>query len=273
MVPQRQRYGDMRYLGGLGNGAHGDAVREGIHLPEKVVETLRTCKQNLRCDVIRLLSPIFSVKQAFTLLELLVSMTIVLVLAGLIFPVYRASVEKSFQVSTANSLRSIGNATLLYANDNDGQLPGPFYSSFNAWYKQGDGSLGSRLYSYLGEPAPKTTSQEAKALGNLGNMRNRLKADSPVYLLNMMLIPANLPRLKPFGYAGDVPVTPPARLISLVNYKPSQTWAMQDADQQNPNLAGTTASWFSSLPKQPVNGSVRMNLFFDWHVEPVAVTK
>jgi prepilin-type N-terminal cleavage/methylation domain-containing protein len=59
----------------------------------------------------------------FTLLELLVVITIIAVLAGLLFPVF-AQARASARKSTARSnLKQIGAALLLYTADYDEHLP------------------------------------------------------------------------------------------------------------------------------------------------------
>jgi prepilin-type N-terminal cleavage/methylation domain-containing protein len=56
----------------------------------------------------------------------------------------------------------------------------------------------------------------------------------------------------------------PKRLREIAN--PTLAWALTDADQQN---AVRSASYYSYLPKTPTHGSVRDQLFFDWHVAAV----
>jgi prepilin-type processing-associated H-X9-DG protein len=48
----------------------------------------------------------------------------------------------------------------------------------------------------------------------------------------------------------------------------SSVFAVSDVDQSIPIL-NPTISWWSDLPTAPVHGSVRNQLFFDWHVEAV----
>ena len=160
-------------------------------------------------------------------------------------------------------------AIIQYSSDNNGCLPGPYYSAVSASYKQGDGSMGSQLWSYLGAPTPTASTQVANAINNLGNLHYRLNTNSFVYLVHVTLYQNNFQPLKPFGYA-SAPVTQPTSIYSLVNWTPSQVWALQDADQKNTNMGGFP-SWASSLPLNPVNGNVRITLFYDWHVEPVPV--
>ena len=60
---------------------------------------------------------------AFTLVELLVVITIVAVLAGVFLPVFGAVQENSRTAACASNLRQIGAALLSFAGENNGVLP------------------------------------------------------------------------------------------------------------------------------------------------------
>lgn len=62
-------------------------------------------------------------KKAFTLIELLVVITIICILAGLIFPAYRHSVASGRAAACVANLRQLGAALNLYLGDNDMTLP------------------------------------------------------------------------------------------------------------------------------------------------------
>jgi len=61
--------------------------------------------------------------KAFTLLQLIVCIVIVLVLSALSFPVFRAQAKAALTLRCTNNLRSVGVALLAYAADRDGMLP------------------------------------------------------------------------------------------------------------------------------------------------------
>ena len=60
---------------------------------------------------------------AFTLVELLVVITIVAVLVGVLLPVFGAAQENSRTAACASNLRQIGAALLSFAAENNGVLP------------------------------------------------------------------------------------------------------------------------------------------------------
>ena len=57
----------------------------------------------------------------FTLVELLIVIAIIMVLAGILFPVFAAAMERGRQASCLNNLRQLGIAMDLYCDDYDGQ--------------------------------------------------------------------------------------------------------------------------------------------------------
>lgn len=60
---------------------------------------------------------------AFTLVELLTVLSIIVVLAAILFPVFAQAREKARQAACESNLKQIGTALALYLQDNDGTLP------------------------------------------------------------------------------------------------------------------------------------------------------
>jgi prepilin-type N-terminal cleavage/methylation domain-containing protein/prepilin-type processing-associated H-X9-DG protein len=65
-----------------------------------------------------------STQAAFTLIELLVSIAIIALLVAVGLPIYRTALLHADCAGCAAHMRTLGLAFMLYANDNDGQLPG-----------------------------------------------------------------------------------------------------------------------------------------------------
>lgn len=65
-------------------------------------------------------------RRGFTIIELLVVITIIGILAALLFPVFARVREKGHSTSCASNLRQIGMATAMYADDYDGRYPPRF---------------------------------------------------------------------------------------------------------------------------------------------------
>lgn len=97
----------------------------------------------------------------FTLVELLVVISIIVILAALLLPALSNAREKVKQISCANNLKQIGLATNSYGNDYNGYIP----SMGNG------GSLGCYFanYSTLWSYYPPTLLYHEKYLGGAGN--------------------------------------------------------------------------------------------------------
>jgi len=62
-------------------------------------------------------------QKAFTLIEILVTVTIIAILAAMVLPAINRAKEKAREVSCMNNLKQLGIILLLYAEDNDDWLP------------------------------------------------------------------------------------------------------------------------------------------------------
>ena len=65
----------------------------------------------------------FSKKRGFTLIELLVVIAIISILAAILFPVFAQARESARKISCTSNLKQIGNALMMYTQDNDETFP------------------------------------------------------------------------------------------------------------------------------------------------------
>jgi prepilin-type N-terminal cleavage/methylation domain-containing protein len=63
-------------------------------------------------------------KKAFTLIELLVVISIIAVLAAILFPVFARAKEAAKKTQCISNLKQLGTAFSLYASDHDDRVPG-----------------------------------------------------------------------------------------------------------------------------------------------------
>lgn len=72
----------------------------------------------------------------FTLLELLVTVSVVLVLAALLFPAMKGGLAKSRSAACVSNLRQIATAVQLFAGENENRLPDLDPAGLNGWRYQ-----------------------------------------------------------------------------------------------------------------------------------------
>jgi prepilin-type N-terminal cleavage/methylation domain-containing protein/prepilin-type processing-associated H-X9-DG protein len=224
--------------------------------------------------------------RAFNLIELLVVIAVIAILAALLFPVLSAAKERAYRTGCLNNLKQLGVAILLYADDHGEQLPGPVWLGF---YEEYDNQDSTRLPFYIatdmGLAAPQTTPQDASLARCPSAARHWTPAEPGTlpmsdyvplsYMASNQITNINSGVLvKPFGYPYTSPPfnedsdEAPKRLQEISS--PSLSWALTDVDQEN---GFSNAVYYSYLPLTPAHGSVRNQLFFDWHVEVVKTTE
>jgi len=89
-------------------------------------------------------------RKAFTLVELLVVIGIIVLLIAILLPTLKAARERANRIKCASNLRQIGIALRIYAHDNKGHFPRTFYKprvGVIAWW-------GAPWYNYNDVTAP-----------------------------------------------------------------------------------------------------------------------
>lgn len=120
-------------------------------------------------------------KRAFTLVELLVVVSLIGVLAALLVPSVASSVRKAQSLKCTANLRTIGQAILLHANDT-GEFPRSLHSCAGA----GAESWAKSILPYLGERAalprcPSLTNRDPNVQGYGLNVYFELDPDGDDY--------------------------------------------------------------------------------------------
>ena len=222
------------------------------------------------------MSPVRRVRlrAGFTLIEVLVVIAIIAILTATLLPVLANAKKKGVQVKCMSNLKQIGIGLQMFADDNEDFLPGPLAAGARASYdKTSSQELIYHIATYVGDPAPSPKTTISRVFRCPGYERNAPALTSlvgrKVFLLNDDADANPLSKVPPFGYPFPPDEANPIKLAMFDNnLPPSSVFAVTDVDQSIPIL-NPTISWWTDLPNKPVHGSVRNQLFFDWHVEAV----
>lgn len=209
--------------------------------------------------------------RAFTLVELLAVIGIVGILGAIVYSVGNRAYISSQKAISMSGLRDVGMAMAMYTQDHDGYLPGPLYGGQSARYGMDDRMLGYHLWSYLELPEP-TKNRQAFPPLTCPLFDDLTEPSAPAYFMQQT-VKVQAGNRNPWGYRradqtkdeGSKP-----QLINLIQMENNEeNWAMQAADAGSNR--SPQAGWASQLLPEPLYGSERLHLYFDWHVEFVPV--
>ncbi|HWL52048.1 MAG TPA: type II secretion system protein [Chthoniobacteraceae bacterium] len=195
-------------------------------------------------------------ERGFSLTELLVVASLVLALAMIATPAFSRFTRVRDQVGCLSNLRQIGVATLNYANEHGGRLPGPMPATQRASYTshqitKAPNSLLQYIAPYLGLTPPPSR-QMAAVFQCPAQIKLRRGEDDPVFYLHRDTVFADGTRQRPFGYkASNATPSEPMKLQNVI--RPGETVAIFDT-------SGTAAH-------PEVHVDARNVLFIDGHAE------
>jgi prepilin-type N-terminal cleavage/methylation domain-containing protein len=199
---------------------------------------------------------------AFTLVEVLVTLTILGVLAVLAAAVVPSVTARAERADALGKIRTMGTAVLQYAPDHGGLLP-PLFPGQVLEYERGRGGrIVTECATYLGLPA-----EPDRYLAVQLMPRAYARLDQPadknalrVYVMNTAVTNRGSV-VNPFGRV-TTPGQPPTANTPLAALAGAEgAWMMSSADQEQPNVA--TAPWKANTPKNPPLGEVRALFRFD----------
>lgn len=212
----------------------------------------------------------------YTLVELLVTITIIAVLAGLSFAGASLFIKRAAAVKDASTLRQISVCINMYCSDNNDYLPGPLFTGQTPVYSKAL-STNIKEYRRLAECfAPYLGKQDPKSGEVITGMTSSWQKtpdqqNSPAFYMQQKLpmgegTTSQCPWGKPAPAASEERIPMKLQTV-LAQPKASRTWAMTELDQQHPDIG--TADWKSKIPAEMIHGYYRLALYFDGSVGKV----
>ena len=214
-------------------------------------------------------------RNGFTLTEILVTITIIIILAVVVFTASSRIVNSAQKAVCVQNLRGIGIAIQAYCTDRNGRLPGPLNVGQSALVNPNAASPGPQLVHYIAPYLEGTRDSDTPYLVSNFGCPSLMKRIDPsnrqppiVYRMGHDDLEDVYGR-KGFPWVWNNPAGAtgqPWRLDQINPRSAGRVYAMIEQDQ---SMGG---SWTNNGAKEPAHGSERMALFFDWSVKPVPVT-
>jgi prepilin-type N-terminal cleavage/methylation domain-containing protein len=228
--------------------------------------------------------PVHHQSRGFTLTELLVVITIIVVLASLVFTLSSRAVDSARKAVCVTNLRGIGNALQICITERNGVLPGPLNTGQSALYHPMQARLadkGRSLVNYIGPYMENTedADTEPRLIANYGcpSLMKKIKENTvarPAILYRLedrqnKLMDNATPRPNDISYPwGYDPAARPKRLDEI---SPRSAGKVRMITEQNTTLG--VGGWPNGGAPEPAHGAQTMAIFWDFSVKPVTLTQ
>jgi len=206
-------------------------------------------------------------RRGFTLVELLVTVTIIIVLATLGFMGSKSFLKKAGAVKDMANMKNMWSGVTLYAAENNDMLPGTPTSGLFSGQKPeytvnaNNGRLAHFIAPFLGYSGPK----EGDIIEPMISSWQKTKEQQGIntYWLRIDVPTAADPNMtfRPWGYAYSKKPMQMAAALSKIDS--TRTWAFTDLDQLHPDAISSAAGWLGETPEGMAHGSYRLAMYFD----------
>lgn len=222
--------------------------------------------------------------QGFTLVELLVTITIIVVLAALVFTLSKRAINNAEKAVCISNLRGVGNALQVCIMERNGILPGPLNTGQSALFnpiQAKSADKGRSLVNYIGPymEGTKSSDTDPYLISNYGcpSLMKMVKENTvakPAILYRLedrqnKLMDNAVPRANdisyPWGY--DASATP-KRLDEI---SPRSAGKVRMITEQNTTLG--VGGWPNGGALSPAHGTQTMAIYWDFSVKPINLTQ
>ncbi|MGZ0707709.1 type II secretion system protein [Coraliomargarita sp. W4R53] len=215
--------------------------------------------------------------KAFTLIELLIVISIVGVLAAILIPAVGMVRERSKLVSGVSTMRNVGVAISMYANENGLRLPHLLSNNQFAVKEVTPLQLAGIVAPYLGFD-PDQLDMHDPVVGfypsyfeEAVEAEGRTLTEVAVYFASPYVSNGQGSYYPPFGYRAPNTIDPAKQpLVSYGIYQPENQVALIEMDATLHRPDYSTVGPNNTLPSPPL-GEKRLALYFDWHVDVLDV--
>jgi len=217
-------------------------------------------------------------RSGFSLTEILVVILIIVVLAGVTLIVVSKVRRSASSAVCVTKMRQIGSTLAMYAQENNGRLPtsgsyGTLFGGQGPWYNRDNRRLQNHLREYLGAPESSTWSTQGAQMTFDASfawpaLLSYGQTGAASVLLNTSVeyrTGETLSKISPWSGTKPDGGAFVGRFLDRIE-NPTRTRVFVEVDQQN-----TTAGWRNLQPTEPIHGTYRNCLYFDWHVDRLPV--
>jgi prepilin-type N-terminal cleavage/methylation domain-containing protein len=212
----------------------------------------------------------------FTLTELMVVISIIVVLALVVFGSATRIISNAHKAVCVQNLHGIGNAIQAYCMENNNRLPGPLNVGQSALFNPNATSPGPQLVHHIAPYLEGARDADTPYLvGNFG-CPALMKKMPPSNLTAPIVYRmghddlADIYGRKGFPWIWNNPAGTSGKPWRLDQINPSSAGRVYAMIEQDQTLGGT---WDNNGATGPAHGKERMALYFDWSVKPRPISQ